>query len=89
MGNCYFQEMSEGEPISASKSGNIHYLKSPRGDQLSKKENQKEPKEITLPSRKDYQPSKAEMEKEFDMPEADMETVRKAFFQPVKVVEES
>ena len=49
---------------------------------MSKKKDQKEPKEITLPSRKDYQPSKAEMEKEFDMPEADIETVRKTFFQP-------
>ena len=48
---------------------------------------QKKPKEITLPPRKDYQPSKAEMEKEVDMPGADIETVRKAFFQPVKVVE--
>lgn len=54
---------------------------------MSKKEDQKEPKEITLPSRKNYQPSKAEMEKEFDMPEAYIETVRKAFFQPLKVVE--
>lgn len=54
---------------------------------MSKKKDQKEPKEITLPSRKDYQPSKAEMEKEFDMPEADIETVRKTFFQPLKVVE--
>lgn len=63
--------------------------KIPRGNQLSmnKKEDQKEPREITLPSRKDYQPSKAEMEKEFDMPETDMETVRQAFFQPLKVVE--
>ncbi len=52
---------------------------------MSKKKDQKEPKEITLPSRKDYQPSKAE--KEFDMPEADIETVRKTFFQPLKVVE--
>lgn len=54
---------------------------------MNKKEDQKEPREITLPSRKDYQPSKAEMEKEFDMPETDMETVRQAFFQPLKVVE--
>lgn len=45
-----------------------------------KETTQQKPKEITLPSRKDYQPSR----EEFDMPEADMETVRKAFFQPVK-----
>ena len=49
---------------------------------MSKKEDQEEPKEITLPSRKDYQPSRAELREEFDMPEADIETVRKAFFQP-------
>lgn len=52
-----------------------------------KKTTQQKPKEITLPSRKDYQPSRAELREEFDMPEADIETVRKAFFQPVKVVE--
>ena len=51
------------------------------------KKDQKTPREITLPSRKNYQPSRAELREEFDMPEADMETVRKAFFQPVKVVE--
>ena len=52
-----------------------------------KEATQKKPKEIVLPSRKDYQPSRAEMRKEFDMPGADIETVRKAFFQPVEVVE--
>ena len=52
-----------------------------------KKTTQQKPKEITLPSRKDYQPSRAELREEFDMPEADIETVRKAFFQPVKAVE--
>ena len=31
-----------------------------------------------------YQPSKAEMEEEFDMPGADMETLRRAFFKPRK-----
>ena len=30
----------------------------------------------------DYQPSKAEMEETIDMPGADAETIRKAFFQP-------
>lgn len=53
------------------------------------KETHKEPREITLPSRKDYQPSRAELREEFDMPKADMETVRNAFFQPVKVIEEA
>ena len=39
--------------------------------------------------RKDIKlPSKKELRKEFDMPGADIETVRKAFFQPVKVIEE-
>ena len=53
---------------------------------MSKKKDE-EPKEIALPSRKDYQPSRAELREEFDMPEADIETVRNAFFQPVRVVE--
>ncbi len=52
-----------------------------------KKTTQQKPREIELPSRKDYQPSRAELREEFDMLEADIETVRKAFFQPVKVVE--
>lgn len=51
------------------------------------KKKEKKPKEITLPSRKDYQPSRKELREEFDMPEADIKTVRKAFFQPIKVVE--
>lgn len=51
------------------------------------KDPQKPPREIILPSRKNYQPSRAKLREEFDMPEADIETVRKAFFQPVKVVE--
>ena len=49
---------------------------------------QKKPKELKLPSRKDYQPSRAEMREEIDMPGADIKTIRKAFFEPVKVVEE-
>ena len=31
----------------------------------------------------DYQPSKAEMEEEIDMPEASLDEVRRAFFRPV------
>lgn len=42
------------------------------------KETHKKTKEITL-SRKGYQPSRAELKKEFNMPRVDMETVRKAF----------
>ena len=41
-------------------------------------------REITLP-RRDYQPPKEKQEEEFDMPDADAETVRKAFFRPFKV----
>ena len=47
----------------------------------------KKPKEIKLPSRKDYQPSRKELREEFNMPGADKVTVNKAFFQPIKVVE--
>ena len=42
--------------------------------------------EITLPPR-DYQPTKAETEREYDMPGADIVTVRNAFFRRVKVRE--
>ena len=43
------------------------------------------PREIVLPP-SDYQPTKAELEQEFDMPGADMETIRRAFFRPTKIV---
>ena len=43
-------------------------------------------REIKLPAG-DYQPSKAEREREYDMPGADMKTVRSAFFRPIKVRE--
>ena len=45
-----------------------------------------EEREITLPPR-DYQPTKAEAEREIDMPGADIVTVRNAFFRRVKVRE--
>lgn len=41
-----------------------------------------EPRVLDLPSR-DYQPSKAELEEEFDFPGASLETVRNAFFRPI------
>ena len=44
-------------------------------------------REIDMPPR-DYQPSKAEREEEYDMPGADIVTVRKAFFRRVRVKEE-
>lgn len=47
-----------------------------------------EEREITLLPR-DYQPNKAESEKEYDMPGADIVTVRSAFFRRVKVRKES
>lgn len=43
-----------------------------------------EPRTIKLPGN-DYQPRKAEMEREYDMPGADMETLRSAFFRPINV----
>ena len=43
-------------------------------------------REITLPGR-DYQPTKAETEREYDMPGADIVTVRSAFFRRVRVKE--
>ncbi len=44
-----------------------------------------EPRTITLPDQKTYQPPKAESEREYDMPGAKMKTVRRAFFRPVNV----
>ena len=41
---------------------------------------------IDLPPR-DYQPTMAEKEESFDMPGADAETVRSAFFRPVRVAD--
>lgn len=43
-----------------------------------------EPRTITLPAQS-YQPSKAQREKEYDMPGASVKTMRSAFFRPVKV----
>ena len=39
---------------------------------------------LTLPG-KDYQPCKAEMEREYDMPSASLEMVQSAFFRPFDV----
>ena len=43
--------------------------------------------EIDMPPR-DYQPSKAEQEREYDMPGADLATVHRAFFRPIRVRKE-
>lgn len=45
---------------------------------------QRPAREITMPPRS-YQPSRAELREEIDMPEADAETIRNAFFRPIKV----
>lgn len=53
-------------------------------------ERQKVPKRrtITLPEQT-YQPSKAEQEKEHDMPGVPLETARRAFFRPFTIRRES
>ena len=56
--------------------------------QPSKRREPPVPREIDMPPR-DYQPSKAEREEECDMPAADIVTVRRAFFRPVRVRETS
>lgn len=50
---------------------------------------------MTKPKRKklklkkrSYQPSRAELREEFDMPKAKIKDVRKAFFEPVEIEEE-
>ena len=46
------------------------------------------PREITLPP-KDYQPSKAELEQEFDMPGMSEKRLRETFLRPFRIVRES
>lgn len=46
-----------------------------------------EPQTITLPGN-DFQPRKADMEEEYDMPGASLDTIRSAFFRPVNVKRE-
>ena len=41
-------------------------------------------KTVKMPKR-NYQPSKAELEKEFDIPKAKIKDVRKALFRPIKI----
>ena len=45
------------------------------------------PREIALPP-KDYQPSKAEMEEEFDMSGMSDDQMREAFFRPFRFIRE-
>ena len=47
-----------------------------------------EPHTITLPGN-DYQPSKAEIERESDIPGASMRKVRSAFFRPINIKREA
>ena len=46
-----------------------------------------EPRTITLPGQ-DFQPRKADMEAEYDMPGASLDTIRSAFFRPINVERE-
>ena len=59
-------------------------LKAPREYLNGKKHKLPELREIELPTR-DYQPSKAEREEEYDMPKAKIGTLRRAFFRPFSV----
>ena len=47
-----------------------------------------EPRTVTLPP-KEYQPSKVEMEEEFDMPEMSEQQLRETFFRPFRFVRKS
>ena len=46
------------------------------------------PRAITLPG-KDFQPSKADMDREYDVPEASLKTIRSAFFRPFNIRREA
>ena len=47
-----------------------------------------EPRTVVLPPQ-DYQPSKAELEEECDMPGMSDEELRRAFFRPIRVVRQT
>ena len=47
-----------------------------------------EPVTVTLPP-KDYQPSKAELEEEFDMPGMSEQEIRETFFRPLRIVRQA
>ena len=53
---------------------------------MSNRTKQQKRREIAMPPRS-YQPSRAELREEYDMPGADLETVREAFFTPVQINE--
>ena len=57
------------------------------GKPMSNRAKQPKRREIAMRALS-YQPSRAELREEYDMPEADMETVRKAFFTPVEINEQ-
>ena len=42
------------------------------------------PRTITLPG-KDFQPNKADMAQEYDMPEVSLRKIRNAFFRPLNI----
>lgn len=54
----------------------------------AKKQKLPEARTITLPG-KDFQPSKADMEREYDMPGAPLQTIRSAFFRPFTIRREN
>ena len=51
---------------------------------MPKEPKRPKPIEIELPHHA-YQPSRAELREEFNMPAASLQTVRKAFFRPVTI----
>jgi len=56
-------------------------------DKPRKRRKLPESRTITLPDQ-DYQPPKAEREKEHDMPGASLKTIRRAFFRPFNIKRE-
>ena len=56
-------------------------------DKPRKRQKLPEPRTLTLPE-ETYQPRKAELEKEYDMPGAKPKTIRRAFFRPFNIKRE-
>ena len=51
-------------------------------EKRSKRRKSPKARKLTLPDQKTFQPRKADMEEEFDMPGASEKEVRSAFFRP-------
>ena len=58
-----------------------------KNEPKSERQELPEPVTITLPH-KDFQPSKADMEREYDMPGLSLDEIRATFFRPFKIVRE-